>query len=172
MTGFSKQAILPVMLLSCAGITGCYAQAGDTGNTNAQAGSLQDETVSEAGLQLIPLTIISDDKQHGFTVEVAGTAEEQAQGLMFRKELGPDKGMIFPFAESRMANFWMKNTIIPLDIIFIRSDGSIESIAANTTPYSLDGVESGEPVAAVLELAGGRAAELGIGPGDIVKWSQ
>lgn len=172
MNGFSRQALLPVLFLSCVGITGCNAQAGDTASQQPQVAAPQDKGVSEAGLKLIALTISSAGKQHDFTVEVAGTREEQAQGLMFRKELAPDKGMLFPFAQSRMANFWMKNTLIPLDIIFIRSDGSIESIAANTTPYSLDGVESGEPVAAVLELAGGRAAELGIGPGDIVKWSQ
>lgn len=174
MTGFSRQALLPVLFLSCIGITGCNAQAGDTANQQPQVAEASN--ISEAGLKLIPLSISSADsstaKQHDFTVEVAGTREEQAQGLMFRKELALDKGMLFPFAESRRANFWMKNTIIPLDIIFIRADGSIESIAANTTPYSLDGVESGEPVTAVLELAGGRAAELGIEPGDIVKWSQ
>ena len=172
MPGFLKQAILPVILLSCAGITGCNAQAGDTGSTSAQTDAVQEAAVSEAGLQLTTLTIASDSKQHGFTVEVANTAEEQARGLMFRKELAPDKGMLFPFARERMASFWMKNTIIPLDIIFIRSDGSIESIAANTTPYSLDSVESSEPVAAVLELAGGRAAELAIKPGDMVEWPQ
>lgn len=172
MTGFSKQAILPVILLSCVGITGCNAQAGDTANTGAQTDAVQDAAVSEVGLQLTTLTIASANKQHSFTVEVANTAEEQARGLMFRKELAPDKGMLFPFAQERMASFWMKNTIIPLDIIFIRGDGSIESIAANTTPYSLDSVESGEPVVAVLELAGGRAAELAIKPGDMVEWPQ
>jgi len=170
MTEFSKQAVLPVILLSCVGITGCYAQAGDTGNTQAQ--SAPDKNVSEAGLRLVPLTISSGNTQHDFIVELAGTAEEQARGLMFRKELAPDKGMIFPFPQERMASFWMKNTLIPLDIIFVRGDGTIESIAANTTPYSLDPVESGEPVAAVLELAGGRAAELAIAPGDVVNWQQ
>ncbi|MEW4468702.1 DUF192 domain-containing protein [Parasphingorhabdus sp. JC815] len=170
MSGFFKQALLPVIIFSCAGITGCYAQAGDKGS--AQEHLKQSTNVSEAGLRLVPLTISSGDSQHDFTVELAGTAEEQARGLMFRRELAPDKGMIFPFAQERMANFWMKNTPIPLDIIFIRADGTIESIAANTTPYSLDPVESGEPVVAVLELAGGRAAELSIAPGDIVKWQQ
>lgn len=126
--------------------------------------------LSPAGLALVPLTIQSNGKTHRFTVEVAGTSQEQAQGLMFRTELAPDAGMIFPFDTVRPASFWMKNTVIPLDIIFVRTNGSIESIAANTTPYSLDPVASNEPVAAVLELAGGRAAELGIKPGDIVKW--
>lgn len=127
-------------------------------------------TLSPAGLQLVPLTIDSKGKTHRFTVEVAGTSQEQAQGLMFRTKLAPDAGMIFPFPTLKPASFWMKNTVIPLDIIFVRADGSIESIAANTTPYSLDAVSSQGPVAAVLELAGGRAAQLGIKPGDIVKW--
>lgn len=125
---------------------------------------------SPAGLDLIALTIDSKGKRHSFTVEVARTSQQQAQGLMFRTELAPDAGMVFPFPTPKPASFWMKNTLIPLDIIFVRGDGSIESIAANTVPYSLDPVSSGESVAAVLELAGGRAAELGIAPGDIVKW--
>lgn len=172
MTGFFKQAVLPAMLLSCVGITGCYAQASDTESKRPQGQSQQGGGLSDAGLQLVPLTISSAGKSHAFTVELAGTRKEQAQGLMFRKEMAPDKGMIFPFGEERMASFWMKNTVIPLDIIFVRGDGTIESIAANTTPYSLDPVESGEPVAAVLELAGGRAAELAIEPGDMIKWQQ
>lgn len=133
----------------------------------ADAGAL-----SPAGLQLAPLTIQSKGKRHDFTVEVARTSQEQAQGLMFRTALAPDAGMIFPFPSLKPASFWMKNTVIPLDIIFVRKDGSIESIAANTVPYSLNPVSSNEPVAAVLELAGGRAAELGIEPGDIVTWRQ
>ncbi|GGB71016.1 hypothetical protein GCM10010833_27800 [Blastomonas aquatica] len=128
------------------------------------------EALSPAGLPLVPLTINSAGKRHAFTVEVARTAQEQAQGLMFRTELAPDAGMIFPFPTVKPASFWMKNTVISLDIIFVRADGSIESIAANTVPYSLDAVSSNEPVAAVLELAAGRAAELGIKPGDTVKW--
>ncbi|MEH6758220.1 MAG: DUF192 domain-containing protein [Parasphingorhabdus sp.] len=172
MTSIFKQAVMPVMLLSCVGMTGCNAQASDTENKPAQAQAQQDAGLSEAGLRVAPLTISVDGKTHKFTVELAVTREEQSQGLMFRKEMAPDKGMIFPFERERMASFWMKNTVIPLDIIFVRSDGTIESIAANTTPYSLDPVESGEPVAAVLELAGGRAAELAIGPGDVVKWQQ
>ena len=135
----------------------------------AQA-ALSQATLSPAGLKLVPLTIDSGGKRHGFTVEVAQSSQEQAQGLMFRTGLAPDAGMIFPFGTTRPASFWMKNTVIPLDIIFVRADGSVESIAANTVPYSLDPVSSGEPVAAVLELAGGRAAQLGIKPGDIVKW--
>lgn len=138
------------------------------GQLPAQAG--QARQVAPSGLDLIPLTIHSDGTAHRFTVEVARTPAEQSRGLMFRQSLGPDEGMLFPFEPPRPAGFWMKNTLIPLDMVFIRSDGSIARIAANTVPHSLESVESGEPVAAVLELRGGRAAELGIEEGDRVEW--
>jgi uncharacterized membrane protein (UPF0127 family) len=89
---------------------------------------------------------------------------------MHRQSLAPNAGMIFPYAAPQPVAFWMKNTVIPLDMIFIREDGTIARIAANTTPYSLDPVSSVEPVVAVLEIAGGRAAELGIAVGDRVSW--
>lgn len=126
---------------------------------------------SPAGLEQVKLTINSAGRKHRFTVEVARTPEEQATGLMNRTSLAPDRGMIFPFEQPRLASFWMKNTLIPLDIIFIRADGSIANIEANTVPLSLDPVLSAEPVGTVLEIAGGRSAELGIKPGDTVKWS-
>lgn len=78
--------------------------------------------------------------------------------------------MIFPFDRPRPASFWMKNTMIPLDMLFIRADGTIARVAANTVPYSLDSVEVGEPVVAVLEIGGGRSAQLGIAEGDRVSW--
>ncbi len=126
---------------------------------------------SEAGLDQTTLCIVSNGKVRRFTVEIARTTPEQAKGLMFRRELADDRGMIFPFPEPRMASFWMKNTVIPLDIIFIRADGKIENIAANTTPYSLDPVQSTAAVAAVLEVRGGLAAATGIKAGDTVKWT-
>ena len=94
---------------------------------------------------------------------------------MFRTNLPADGGMIFiPYpAEGgppREASFWMKNTPTPLDIIFIRPDGTIAAIAENTVPYSEEPSRSGEPVAAVLEILGGRSAELGISEGDKVSW--
>jgi len=105
------------------------------------------------------------------TVEAARTADEQQRGLMFRTDLGPDDGMLFyPYPPDggppREASFWMKNTPTPLDIVFIRRDGTIARIAENTVPFSEEQVPSGEPVAAVLELKGGRAAELGLSEGD------
>lgn len=128
--------------------------------------------LSEAGLQLIPLEIRSGSDVHRFTVEVARTAEEQARGLMYREDLGPDEGMLFPFDPPRPASFWMKNTLIPLDMLFVRADGTIARIAANTVPLSLEQVAVSEPVAAVLELSGGRSAALGLRPGDRVTWGR
>ena len=91
---------------------------------------------------------------------------------MFRQSLAPDRGMIFPLDPPRAAGFWMKNTLIPLDMIFVRPDGTIANIAENTVPLSLDPVTSVGEVAAVLEIAGGRAAELGIAAGDRVDWTK
>ena len=118
-----------------------------------------------------PLTIATKGGQLQFCVAVARTSEEQARGLMFRDRLAPREGMIFPLDEPRVASFWMKNTVIPLDIIFVRGDGTISNIAAQTVPYSLEPVLSDEPVATVLELAGGQAAALGIAEDDKVVWT-
>lgn len=118
----------------------------------------------------VPLSITTARGTRQFSVEVARTEQEQARGLMFRTSLPANGGMMFPIEPPRPAAFWMKNTPLPLDIIFIRSDGTIARIAAETVPYSLDLVESGEPIAAVLEIAGGAAAAAGIAEGDKVSW--
>ena len=92
----------------------------------------------------MPLTVTTTSgKTHRFTVEVARTVDEQAQGLMNRQTLAPDRGMIFPYDVPTPASFWMKNTLIPLDMIFIRSDGTVARIEANTAPLSLDPVAGG-----------------------------
>ena len=124
----------------------------------------------ESGLPVVPLTVTHGAVRHAFRVEVARDSAEQAKGLMFRTRMGADEGMIFPMQPPRLASFWMKNTVIPLDIIFVGIDGRILNIAANTVPYSEAPVPSAGKVSAVLELNGGRAAELGIGPGDKVEW--
>ncbi|UKK83441.1 DUF192 domain-containing protein [Sphingopyxis sp. BSN-002] len=118
----------------------------------------------------IPLTIEMAGKAHRFNVEVARTEAEQEQGLMLRMRLSDDGGMLFPFPKPRIATFWMKNTLIPLDMIFVRADGSIDRIAENTIPESLEPVASGGEVAAVLELAGGTSAKLGIDETAKVTW--
>lgn len=128
-------------------------------------------THPESGLELIPVTVTTaDGAEHVFVTEVAATAEEQRQGLMFRTELQPDEAMIFPNDPPEIRSFWMRNTVIPLDIIFIGPDRRVLNIAAMTEPYSEDSHESAGPVIAVFEIAGGRSAELGIEPGARVDW--
>ncbi len=117
----------------------------------------------------MPLTIHSKTGAHKFTVEVAATAEQQERGLMFRKEIAPDRGMIFPYDPPQEVAFWMKNTLIPLDIIFIRPDGTIARIT-NAQAMDITPLPSGEPISAVLEIGGGRAKQLGIKEGDMVSW--
>lgn len=103
-----------------------------------------------------------------FEVEVARTDEQRTTGLMYRKSLGERAGMLFDFKVDQPVYMWMKNTYIPLDMLFIRADGSIARIAAMTTPHSTETISSGEPVRAVLEIAGGQARKLGIKAGDRV----
>ncbi|HEX8839325.1 MAG TPA: DUF192 domain-containing protein [Sphingomicrobium sp.] len=124
---------------------------------------------AQTGLQEVPLTIRSRSGEHRFTVEVAATADQQERGLMFRKSLAGDRGMIFPYAPPQQVAFWMKNTLIPLDIVYIRADGTIARIV-NAEPMDLTPLPSGEPIVVVLEIRGGRAAELGIKEGDKVSW--
>ena len=127
---------------------------------------------SPAGLEQIPLSIVSAGKTHRFTVEVARSGAEQETGLMNRPSMAPDRGKIFPYDVPRPVAFWMKNTMIPLDMIFVAPGGRILRIEANAVPYSLDPVPSGGDIEAVLELNGGRAAQLGIGSGDQVDWKR
>ena len=140
------------------------------GSREASAGVDGPAPLAEAGLAIVPVQLSASGRTHVIQAEIAMTVEEQAQGLMFREELAPDRGMLFPMSPARPASFWMKNTLIPLDIIFIRADGTIARIAERTTPRSLEPIDSGEPVAAVLEIAGGRARALGLGPDDRVSW--
>ncbi len=161
-------ATIAALTVSACNMQGTPTSAKAAASNGCKAGSTLG--TSDAGLELLTLCIESGDKTRSFTVEHAASTSEQAQGLMFRKSLSDDAGMIFPYQSPRILGFWMKNTLIPLDIIFIRSDGTIESIAENTTPYSEESVSSGEPVQAVLELRGGLTAELGIKAGDTVSW--
>lgn len=137
--------------------------------------SAPQDTATQAA-PTIPLTIRSAGGSHVFKVEQAKTEAEQARGLMYRTDLTPDSGMLFwPYppdgAGPKEANFWMKNTPSPLDIIYIRADGTIARIAENTVPFSEEPIPSGEPIGAVLEIVGGRSAALGIAEGDQVMWA-
>ena len=119
----------------------------------------------------MPLTIRSASGLHRFTVEVAASPEQQERGLMFVKSLAANRGMVFPYDPPEDVSFWMKNTLIPLDMLFIRADGTIARIVT-AKALDLTAIPAGEPVAAVLEIRGGRAAELGIKTGDRVDWHQ
>jgi hypothetical protein len=161
MTWTGHAAALALMLAGT-GLAGC---------------SKDDASSTQAGQKVvtIPVTVTTGQGKHVFLVEPARTTAEQAQGLMYRTDLKPDGGMLFaPYPPegggARVAEFWMKNTPTSLDILFIRADGTIARIAENTPPFSEGKIPSGEPVAAVLELVGGRAAELGISEGDSVSW--
>ncbi len=104
-----------------------------------------------------------------FTVEIADTDATRESGLMFRKSMAPDRGMLFDFGTPQAVTFWMKNTLIPLDMVFIGKDGRVVSIARNAAPMSEALIPSGGPILGVLELRGGRAAEIGVKPGDRVR---
>lgn len=104
-----------------------------------------------------------------YHIEVARSPAQMQRGLMFRDSLPEDRGMLFIYKPERPARMWMKNTILPLDMIFIGADGRIINIAENTTPFSLDTIDSGGPVRAVLELNAGQAAGQGIAVGDQVR---
>ncbi|MBD3771182.1 MAG: DUF192 domain-containing protein [Rhodobacterales bacterium] len=121
-----------------------------------------------AELETSPLTIESSNGVHAFTVEIADEPEEITTGLMNRESMDPDAGMLFDFGQPREAAMWMKNTLIPLDMLFMAPDGQVIAIARNAVPGSLRTITPGVPVKAVLELNGGRAEELGIEPGDEV----
>ncbi|HEX3160991.1 MAG TPA: DUF192 domain-containing protein [Pseudolabrys sp.] len=114
------------------------------------------------------LEIASASGVHVFSVELADNDAERAKGLMYRKELPEGQGMLFDFHREQDVSFWMQNTYISLDMIFIRADGRILRIAENTEPLSTRLVPSGGPVRAVLEIIGGSARKLGIAPGDRV----
>ena len=114
------------------------------------------------------LEIVTKNGVHVFSVELAQSNEERRKGLMFRKELPEGKGMLFDFAPDQEVSMWMRNTYIPLDMLFINADGTIRRIAENTEPLSEKTIPSGGPVRGVLEVIGGTAKKLGISAGDRV----
>ena len=103
---------------------------------------------------------------HRYRVEVAATPDARAQGLMFRRSLAPGSGMLFDFGRDEIARMWMKNTFIPLDMVFADRRGVVRGIARNARPRSLDTISSRVPVRAVLEISGGEAERIGLVPGD------
>ena len=115
------------------------------------------------------LDVLTHHGARHFAVEIADTPARRERGLMFRRHLDAARGMLFDFHAPQTVSFWMENTLIPLDIIFIDADGRIEAIAANAKPMSEDLIPSGGPILGVLELRGGRAAEIGAEVGDQVR---
>ncbi len=113
--------------------------------------------------------VTRDGAKHDFTVEMAITGQQQETGLMFRPSVPPDGGMLFDWGRVRDSTMWMKNTVAPLDMLFINPDGTIRHIAENTTPQSLASIPSGGTVRATLELAAGTASRLNIRVGDKVE---
>lgn len=125
--------------------------------------------VTAAGLQTDTLTVeTASGAKHRFTVELALTLDQQARGLMFRETLEDDRGMLFLYDVPQPLSFWMKNTLIPLDIVYIAGDGHILNIR-HGKPHDLTQLTSAGDALAVLELNGGLAARLGIRPGDMVR---
>ena len=118
--------------------------------------------------ELKTLEIASKTGVHVFSVEIADTDAERTKGLMYRKKLPEGQGMLFDFGREQSIAMWMENTYIPLDMLFIRSDGSILRIAENTVPLSTRIIPSGGPVRAVLEVIAGTAHKFSIAPGDRV----
>ena len=114
------------------------------------------------------IEIVTRTGVHAFSVELATNAAERAVGLMNRKELPEGRGMLFDFHDDQPVQFWMHNTYIPLDMIFIAGDGRVVRVAENAKPMSDDLIPSGRPVRAVLEVIGGTARKFGIAPGDRV----
>jgi uncharacterized membrane protein (UPF0127 family) len=162
------RALLFALLLPLAlTVPSCSPQAAE----NAPAAASTQASVHPlSGLEVVPLTITTLGGTHRFRVEVARTPQEQARGLMFRTEMGPDEGMLFPYDQPRVLSFWMRNTVLSLDLVFIDAERRIINIAENAVPYSEDSILSAGPAIAVLELNGGRARQLGIVAGNKVDW--
>jgi len=151
------------------GLAAC--SPGESATASAQAPAAAEAARHPvSGLKVIDLVVDRGGRKLAFKVELADTPQAQAKGLMFRTELGDFEGMIFPSDTPQPRSFWMKNTPLSLDIIFIGADGRILNIAADTTPYSLDSVSSNGIASGVLELRAGRAKALGIVPGDKVTY--
>lgn len=138
---------------------------------HADAPPLDLASFPRATLEIAPRAAESAHRQR-FDVWVADTPTRSEQGLMFVRDLPPGRGMVFPFAPARVVSFWMKNTYIELDMLFIDEHGRITKIIQRAAPLSLQTLSSDTPVAGVLELKGGAAAKLGLHNGDTVTWTK
>ncbi|NWG45970.1 MAG: DUF192 domain-containing protein [Alphaproteobacteria bacterium] len=145
------------------GLSGCSAETAPAPASASSPGACLAQAAGEE-----PLVLLTATGAHCLSVEVADTPETRSRGLMWRRSLVPDRGMLFEFEAERPLSFWMKNTYIPLDIVFIAADGRVVHIARATVPHSLEPIPSGAPAAGVLEVSAGTADRLGLAPGDRV----
>lgn len=147
--------LLRSLAIACLALTGAGAQAGDSVSTFA-------------GLPRSEVQVVTGSGTHRFQVWIAADDQSRERGLMFVRSLRPDEGMLFLFERPQFAAFWMKNTYLSLDLVFIRADGVVVNIAENARPQTLDPIPSAAPVKAVLELLAGTAAGIGLAPGSRV----
>lgn len=155
-------SLLAIILALATLPTGHVGVIGHGGNVSAQGmGNLV--SFSREGL-----TVRSGDKTHKFSVELALNRRQHSQGLMFRRQMAPDAGMLFVYRREESMAMWMKNTFVPLDMLFIARDGTVRRIAERTVPMSEEVIPSEGPVVAVLELNAGTVSRLGIKAGDKV----
>jgi uncharacterized membrane protein (UPF0127 family) len=175
-TGWKHMWIAPIPFLAAPflaiALMACSPQAAEAERATAPvaAAEAQAGVHPVSGLEVIPVTIALQGRSHVVRAEVARTDRQQAQGLMQRTAMGADEGMLFPYPQPRMLSFWMKNTVLSLDIIYIGPDGKVVNVIANAEPMNERQLWSDAPASAVLELNAGRAAALGIGPGTAISW--
>ncbi len=150
--------LLRSLAIACLALTGAGADAGDSVSTFA-------------GLPRSELQVVTASGTHRFQVWIAADDQSRERGLMFVRKLPPDEGMLFLFERPQFAAFWMKNTYLSLDLVFIRADGVVVNVAENTRPLTLDPIPSAAPVKAVLELLAGTSARIGLVAGNQVHHS-
>ena len=160
-----KVAALGLLVSACSAVDGAQEPVPAATSVQTEDTGLHPIT----GLEVRPVTIVSGDTRHVFKTEMALSPQAQQRGLMFRETLADDEAMLFPNEIPQTRSFWMKNTPIALDIIFIAPDRRIANIET-AVPYSLESVPSAGEVIGVFEIRGGLAGELGIAPGDKVEW--
>lgn len=156
MTILARSAVLGGLVLLALGLAAAGAAWGQAGLVSFENAEMSIET--------------TEGVRHGFRIELAETSRQQQQGLMFRRSLASDAGMLFIYRPRQRVSMWMKNTVIPLDMLFIAEDGRIVKIVERTVPLSLTTISSDRPVRAVLELNGGTVSRLGISTGDRARY--
>jgi uncharacterized protein len=155
--------VLGAQLAACSGDSPVQADQGVKGSRQADAGPGGDPEI--VYLKQSPLEIRAADRTHQFSVEIADSYESRQTGLMYRRSMPSDSGMLFVFDEEHQVVMWMKNTYLSLDMLFIDHQGVIRSIATDTVPMTSTRIRSGAQVSAVLEVNAGVAAALGLKPG-------